>query len=188
MPPLHVHKDATGHHIGIDLDYGKVHWGKAKTNWVSDLPNCDYVPINPVADCNGNQLNTSVTRNILLPIFLARDPNVCQSDIIGYLETTDNLYVAVTDYLDDQIDTVKMWCGDYDDIPCGWEWVADSEGRAVWGAANDGENCTTANCTPTGAVGTVSGSDSYAYASGSCPKPDRFIIYLIKRIDNSATP
>lgn len=96
-----------------------VQWGIAKTNWTDNGSSCDHVVVYTCDDAEGAN-PTVIEVTVLLPKTAEQDPNVVTDDVIGYMQAEDGTYVAVTDYLDEKIRTVKMWTGTEADIQPGW--------------------------------------------------------------------
>lgn len=64
----------------------------------------------------------------------SRYPNVRGGAVLGCLKDADGAYICVTDYLDDQLHTIKMWNRDTpfgaNDIPLGWQLCDGTNGTA----------------------------------------------------------
>lgn len=101
-------------------------WGIAKENWTDNGASCDHVVVYTCDDCEGTN-PTATEHTVLLPKTAEQDPNVVQDEVIAYTLANDGTYVAVTDYLDDKIGTVKMWALLSTGIPPGW---AEMNGQA----------------------------------------------------------
>jgi len=108
-------------------------WAIAKEDWTSAAGNSSYVNCYHCDDMDGAGKDTGTEFKVYLPRTGDRDPNVRgptggtadDADVIGYIDDPyDGSKVAVTDYLDDKISTIKIWVSmagyDKDDIPRGW--------------------------------------------------------------------
>lgn len=108
---------------------GTVFFGKATANWV----NGGAVGSNVACDkCDSSGTLTGGSVTIYLPATGAQQPNVRTGDIVAYTVDEDGDAIAVSDYLDDRIGTIKAW-SDPDNIPGGWEVLAS--GATIFGYA-----------------------------------------------------
>lgn len=73
---------------------------------------------------------------LYLPRVGGLDPNVHYGDVLGYMLDQNGDAVAVTDYLDDKVGTIKAWNLPTADIPAGWEELTDAGGRSIYGWVN----------------------------------------------------
>jgi hypothetical protein len=107
-----------------DMSSGTVvSWGIATANWTDNGASCDHVTVNKCDDCEGTNPGAE-TLTVLLPKNGnddGMDPNVVANAVIAYTTADDGTLVAVSDYLDDKIGTVKMWAADSGGtVPPGW--------------------------------------------------------------------
>ncbi len=116
---------------------GETSWGVAKTNWTDNGASCDHVVIYPCDDCEGTNPDTGTEITVLLPKAAEQDPNVVTDDVIAYMEAEDATHVAVTDYLDEKIGTVKMWALASGSVQPGWAVMNGSDNAGPAGSAID---------------------------------------------------
>jgi hypothetical protein len=114
-----------------------VMWGIAKTNWTDNGASCDHLVVHPCDDCEGSNPDTGTDINVLLPKAAEQDPNVVTGDVIAYSATDDASNVAVSDYLDEKIGTVKMWALASGDVQPGWAVMNGSDNGAPDGSGFD---------------------------------------------------
>jgi hypothetical protein len=115
-------------------------YGKAKSpGWVQGVgaDNNDYVDVYPSNDRLGSCVDTGATpHTVYLLHGEARDPNVQTDQIIAYMAGPDGEYMALSDYGDDAIGTIKAW-PDPTTIPAGWDLDDSTVGRFIAGLDAD---------------------------------------------------
>jgi hypothetical protein len=99
---------------------GTVLFAKATANWIDGGPVNSSVAC---AKCDQTGALTGGTVTIYLPSIGAMQPNVRLGDIVAYTVDEDGDAIAVSDYLDDRIGTIKAW-NEPNNIPGGWQAIA----------------------------------------------------------------
>lgn len=118
-----------------------VRYGVATTAWSWLSSAFGKVPINPFLP-NGENLDTSQTFDVYIPVSAARDPNAQKNEIVYYWLRADGEALALN-CLDDKIGTIKMWGGGVTSIPKGWSLDTSLSGRVPFGYAASGNYCRT---------------------------------------------
>lgn len=109
---------------------GTMNWAKATANWSKQTgTNNHYVDCTMVSGRNDFTGDNGPIR-VYLPSGRQRDPNVRIGQIIGYVLDTNGEAIAVGDYGDDPVGTVKAW-DRMDMVPGGWSVVMP--GRTIIG-------------------------------------------------------
>lgn len=128
---------------------GLINYAKATAKWVNVTPTASYVPC-VKSDRLG--VSTGVPVLVFLPHTQATHPNVRTDDVLSYMLDSGGTAIAVSDYLDDRIGTIKAW-GDPNNIPGGWQAVAS--GATIFGYSEGDEDF--------GTVGDSGGSKTHTH-------------------------
>jgi len=120
-------------------------WGKASAKWVddgTDTGNGCYVDVNPCADEDGTDTDTSVTVRVKLPRNgILEDPNVQTNTVIPFIALPPDhgggsgavaqYGVCVGTYLDGKIDVTHRLIDVSTPIPTGWTKVTDADKKTI---------------------------------------------------------
>jgi len=143
-----------------------VRYGKAVANWGNGPP--PTVLVNP-CDSAGLSVDTSTAFQVSLlrsGSAAAGDPNVVAGQLIAYLQTQDNKFLCVSDYMDDPIGTVKLWASPLGAIRQGWAAMdGTANALASGGSGIDMRNYFPRGATNAAGIGGAGGSASVTPAA-----------------------
>jgi hypothetical protein len=97
----------------------ETYYGEALENWTDGGSSDDWVDVYPYSP-QDDVTATDQAHRVYLLKNAERDPNLVTGDVVAYRLGMDGRWVAVSDYLDDKIGTVKMWALASGSIPPGW--------------------------------------------------------------------
>jgi hypothetical protein len=112
------------------------YWIVATNNWVNEPGNESYF-LGELSLSRDGAPTLGLSVSCFLPRSGFGDPNVRQGDVVGAMLDFDGNWVAVTDYMDDKIGTVKMWVGNPQDVGRGWRIVDGMAGKFPVGVIDD---------------------------------------------------
>lgn len=115
---------------------GTMNWAKATANWTKQTGTNNHYVDCTMVDGREDFTGDNGPIRVYLPSGLQRDPNVRIGQIIAYVLDTNGEAIAVGDYGDDPVGTIKAWHR-LDMVPGGWNVVMP--GRVIFGHSDSDE-------------------------------------------------